>query len=155
MRKASIGQRGKFAEGEVRKLLERQSNAHAAFDYNRIYDARSAGGRFPGQPGDFGFYRTEAHGLIEAKEIGHDHRLPKDKLAQLPKLHKRQLAGGTIIVLVFHTATELWRMVPFKWLWDRRTQPSWDLSEFPTYVDLDSIPGLVPALVGFKGFAKK
>lgn len=149
--KASIGQRGKFAEGKVRDFLRALSEAYAEFDFARIYDARSSGGKIPSQPGDFSFFRPDNHGLIEAKEIEHDFRLPKDKLPQIPGLRKRQLAGGQIVILILHTEIEQWRSVPFKWILDRREQASWDLSGFPTYKRLDDIPSLVPFLVGMRG----
>ena len=152
MRKqASIGQRGKYAEGKVRDLLQQLSDAHAEFDFARIYDARSSHGSIPAQPGDFSFCRPDAHGLIEAKEIEHNYRLPRDKLSQIPGLQKRELAGGRIVVLVLHTEIERWRSVPFKWLLERRALPSWDLSEFPTYKRLTDIPGLVASFIGLKG----
>lgn len=151
MRKiTSPGQRGKAAEKKVKQFLEALGSAHADFDWERKYDARSAGGRFPSQVADYGFFRPAVHGLIEVKEIEHDFRLPADKLAQLPRLRKRVLAGGLAVVLVLHTTLSRWRMVPFEWLWERRVQPSWDLSSFPLYEKLDQIPGLVPALIGLR-----
>jgi hypothetical protein len=129
----SVGQRGKYAEGKVRAVLEYLNHKYAKFDYGRIYDARSAGGKgIPARPGDFEFYAPGLFGLIEAKEVEHDFRLPKKNLdkEQIAKLRKRQLAGGTIFVLIYHTTTGLWRRVPIEWLHERAGQPSWDLSEF-------------------------
>ena len=57
-RKAA-GQRGKLPEKKVRELLERLKAQKAGFDYERKYDARSAGGRFQSQAGDFGFRSEE------------------------------------------------------------------------------------------------
>lgn len=139
-----IGQRGKSAEKETRSFLDRLNFKYASFDYERVYDARSAGGRFPARPGDFEFYAPRLHGLIEVKEVEHDFRLPRKnmegskakdaaKVSRIAKLLKRQLAGGMIFVLVNHTTTGLWRSVPIDWLHDRAAAPSWDLSEFKTY----------------------
>jgi hypothetical protein len=141
------GQRGKYAEKKVKEFLTALGDAYADFDWERKYDARSAGGRFPSQVADYGFYTAFAHGVIEAKEIDHDSRLPAGKLSQIPRLFKRQLAGGVVVVLVLHTTVDRWRMVPFNWLCARRSQPSWDLSEFPTYARLDDIPSLLPTLL--------
>lgn len=138
---SGIGQRGKAAEKEVRAFLERLNFKYAGFDFERVYDARSAGGRFPARPGDFEFYAPRLHGLIEVKEVEHDFRLPRKnmegakakgdaKVSRIAKLRKRQMAGGTIFVLINHTTTGLWRSVPIDWLHERAAQPSWDLSEF-------------------------
>ncbi len=153
-RKQDSGQRGKYAEGKVKVLLGKLSDKYADFDFERKYDARSAGGRFPSQVADYGFFRPEVHGLLEVKEIAHDRRLPKDKLSQLARLHKRQLAGSFIVVLILHTTIGAWRLVPFNWLWERREQASWDLSEFPSYAQLEDVPGLISALVGIRALKK-
>lgn len=132
-RKPSVGDRGKYAEKKVKEFLEGMSKAKLQFDWERIPDARTAGGRFPARAGDFAIYTPTYHGLIEAKEIEHDSRLPKDKLPQLAKLHKRVLAGGLALVLTYHTGRGFWRAPDFEFLWEGRGAPSWDLSEFPTY----------------------
>lgn len=140
LNKVPVGQRGKYAEGKVREILERLNSQHAKFDYGRIYDARSAGGKgIPGRPGDFEFYAPGLFGLIEVKEVDHPFRLPKKNLdkEQIAKLRKRQLAGGVIFVLILHTTTGLWRRVPIDWLHERAGQPSWDLSEFITHGTAD------------------
>lgn len=132
--KRGQGKRGKFAEGKVRKFLDDLGNSSADFDWSRIYDARSAGGRFPSRPGDFEFYRPGIHGLIEVKEVNHDYRLPSKnfKREQIAKLRKRQLAGGSIVVLVYHTTSKLWRYVPLQHFIEHLKEPSWVLEEFPT-----------------------
>jgi hypothetical protein len=145
----SIGQRGKAAEKEVRVYLERLSFKYAGFAYERIYDARSARGKFPARAGDFEFYASRLHGLIEAKEVEHDFRLPNKNLKkeQIARLRKRQLAGGLVFVLINHTTSGLWRSVPVEWLHERSAQPSWDLSEFPT------LPSAAAALVSLDEYA--
>lgn len=137
-RKASTGQRGKYAEAKVREYLEQMNSKHACFAYERIYDARSAGGRgIPARPGDFEFYAPSLHGLIEVKEVEHDYRLPKKNLdkEQIAKLRKREFAGGMIFVLVYHTTLGVWRSVPIQWLHERSAQSSWDLREFAPITD--------------------
>lgn len=128
-----IGNRGKFAEGKVKDYLKARSDSVASFDFERILDARSAGGRFPSRPGDFGFYSPLYHGLIEVKEVEHDFRLPHKNFSteQVSKLRKRKMAGGVIIILVYHKTTKLWRLVEFEYL-EGRNGGSWDLSEYPT-----------------------
>jgi hypothetical protein len=141
----SPADRGKEAEKAVQKFLTDLSNRVAQFDFSRIYDARSAGGKFPSRPGDFEFYRkmfdgSAVNGLIEVKEVAHDYRLPAKnfKPGQLGKLRKRQLAGGRIIVLVKHTPTGRWRRPEFDWLWERSGDPSFDLRDFCEYGTLEA-----------------
>lgn len=134
--KKEQGQRGKYAEGEVRKVLERLKGEYAAFMYERIYDARSGKG-VPARAGDFEFWAPRLHGLIEAKEVNHAFRLPEKNLTQLPKLRLRQLAGGMIFVLVYFTPIDRWRSIPVDWLHQRSGVPSWELGEFPTFTSVD------------------
>jgi len=153
-KKNNIGSRGKSAEKKVDEWLTRMGERYVTFDWERIYDARSAGGRFPSRPGDFAFYSLKLHGLIEVKEVEHDFRLPAKnfKTGQLAKLYKRELAGGVIRILVCHTTTGLWREVPLQWFRERLKAPSWDLSSFPTALSaaavLDGIQHLVEQRAG-------
>lgn len=135
--KMSAGQRGKFAEKKVREYLEKVDQQLVHFDYERVSDARSAGGRGAKTVvGDFMFFTPELHGVIEVKEIGHDFRIPAKNITQLPKLRKRLLAGGRCYVVVYHTTTQLWRCIPAEEL-ELRTTGSWDLRDFPTYESLE------------------
>jgi hypothetical protein len=129
LKQRAQGSKGKPSETAVQDILTKLGNS-AEFDWSRIYDARSAGGRFPARPGDFEFFCPGVHGLIEVKELKHAFRLPSARLPQLPKLRKRQLAGGEIVVVIFHTQLEKWRAVPVEWL-SRNLGSSWDLREFP------------------------
>lgn len=131
----SAADRGKKAEKDVAKYLAEMSARIAVFDWHRVYDARSAGGRFAAQPGDYAFYTPHAHGLVEAKEVEHDFRLPKKNFEkeQIAKLHKRQIAGGQICIVINFTTTKLWRLVPLSFFILHLDQPSWDLTGFPTF----------------------
>lgn len=144
----SVGQRGKVAEKAVHKYLEALSQSVTEFDYSRIYDARSAGGKFPSRAGDFEFYRAGHFGLLEVKEIQSDFGLPAKNFGagQMGKLEKRRLAGGEIVVLVLHTPTGLWRRPRFEWLYERAGQPSWDLSIWPLYATVAQALSGVQAL---------
>lgn len=139
MSKSAQGQRGKAAEAQVQAVLGDLNRQYAAFDWGRIYDTRSARNFLPKQPGDYEFYYPGVHGLIEVKEVKHDYRLPKARLEQLPMLRKRALAGGLIIVAVFHTATGVWRRPPLKWLVERCDLPSWDMSDVPVLADAGQV----------------
>jgi len=132
----NIGQRGKKAEADVRKILERLKSEKVDFDYERKYDARSSMGRIPSQTGDFGFFTPACHGIIEVKEVAHDFRLPRKNLGseQIAKMHVRMLAGGAIVMLIYHSTTGAWRCPDFSRFLVQRDVPSWDLSDEPTFV---------------------
>lgn len=141
----AIGQRGKFAEKEVEKLFSHLNDRVLNFAYERLPDARSAGGRLKAQLCDFlawwqycGGERGEDISIsyqIEVKEIAHAFRLPRDKLGQLPKLRKIRRAGGVGIVIIYHTSTEMWRAIPLGFF-NGEAPPSWDLSGVPKYASL-------------------
>lgn len=147
-RKAA-GQRGKDAESDIRTFLKKLSAAHAHFDFQREPDARTAGGRIGKRTGDFTFYLPGMHGVVEVKELKHEYRLPrdrfiKDKNDSLARLHRRRLAGGYIIVLVYHTEIGLWRRPTLGWLQEGAANPSWDMRELSTYPTLaDALSPLV------------
>jgi hypothetical protein len=109
-RKKSLGQRGKKPEDKIQEVLA-DLGKQADFDWERIYDARSAGGKFPTRAADFAFYWPGTHGLIEVKEVKHDYRVPAGNFnsAQVGRMYKRQLAGGLNVILVYHSSTDLWR----------------------------------------------
>jgi hypothetical protein len=88
-------------------------------------------GRFKAMIGDFEFFLPGTHGVIEVKETKHDYRIAKDKLEQLPRLHKRAMCGGTCIVLVYHSTTKLWRS--FLAIDLEIGKPSWDLSGYEQF----------------------
>lgn len=142
--KAKIGSRGKAGEASVREVLKSFAATHPHFDWIRLPDARTAGGHIGRQTGDFLFFMPGGHGAIETKDLEHDFRLERKRLIkedkkagtsnnQIDRLYRRMQAGGNVIVLVHHTTTNLWRLVPLEWLYARQEAPSWDLREFQTY----------------------
>lgn len=130
----SEANRGKTTEAAVAKYLKAYDAKNQNFDFARNYDSHSAGGRFQRQTGDFQFYGPGVHGVIEAKEVKHDFRVPHSNVdqGQVAKLWKRQLAGGEIIILICHSTTKLWRVVGLD-VFRVRTGGSWDLSNFKTF----------------------
>lgn len=124
--------RGKKTEKQVEEMLT-AFQRDPLFDYQRLPDARSCMGRIPKQIGDFLWFYGNSHGVLEVKELKHDYRLPHDNVSQLPKLRRREMAGGKSFVIVKHTAANVWRIVSFAFLWDGKNSPSWDLREIPTY----------------------
>lgn len=150
---ASVGQRGKWAEAEVQKLLKLKSDADLHFTANRTLDARAAGGRFPAQAGDFVWYKlsegVSSNGILEVKEVEHEFRLPFKNLDNdsYARMYKRELAGSQVLVLVAHRlpnmrpAEVLWRALPLSYFANRNDVKgvgSWDLSAVP-YADFKAI----------------
>ncbi|UCV26708.1 hypothetical protein [Ferribacterium limneticum] len=129
---STIGQRGKLAEKKVDEVLKRFNEMYLGVAYHRYPDARSARGSLKAQPADYLVASAPKAYHLEVKEMAHDFRLPKDKIAQLPLLKKFKLAGIDFGVIILHTETKLWRYVPASHF-AGPVQPSWDCSEFPTY----------------------
>lgn len=157
-RKKELGQRGKDAEAEVKNYLTKLGNANATFDWNRQYDARTAGGRFPAQPGDFQYFRASlnggsreypitVNGLIEVKETANPTKLDRKNFgkdvqhaaSKIARLRKRELAGTKIHIIVHHTATGGWREVPFSVFRDAPAATSWDLAGWRTWNTLKEL----------------
>lgn len=147
-----LASRGKRAEAALQKHLTKLKDREGSFDFQRQYDARSARGRFPAQVGDHLLFRRRPgpnverqglleptqyvfHGALECKEVHHNFRLPSKNFGaeQIGKLRRREMAGGIVIVAVFHTTNMKWRFPPFSVFRDNPAAASWDLSDFPTY----------------------
>ena len=113
------------------------------FDFERLYDARSAGGRFPSQIADYAIYGMMEHGVIEVKQVAHDFRLPAKNFPRkkFPALVRRQQCGGAVIILIYHSTTKRWRVAPFEYFNLNADLPSWDVSVYPTYKTVDEALG--------------
>lgn len=138
--------RGKYAEDKVRDRLKTLAERRADFDFERNYDARSSMGRIGKRTGDFTFYSLDGHGVIEVKQLKHDFRLPRknfDPEKKFSILKKRRLAGGAVIVIVYHSTNDVWRLVPFEFFDERRDAASWDLSGFTPYIGVKSLQALM------------
>jgi hypothetical protein len=122
--------RGKTAEKAVQDYLKEVNEKVAAFDYERLPDAKAAMGRMKAMAADFEFFAPNLHGLIEVKEVKHDRLLPHKNVSQLPRLKKRILAGGRCLLVVLHTTSKVWRLVDVDNLPDL-TSGSWRLDELP------------------------
>lgn len=124
---------GKEAEEIVEAHLKKVKAECEYFDYQRLYDAHTAGGFFPAQIADFEFFSTTGHGCIEVKEIKHDYRLPqaKFKAAKHARLKRRQEAGGVIFIVVRFMPLGFWRVIPLEYFLKDSNAASWDVREFP------------------------
>lgn len=164
--------RGKFAEGETKKLLLALETKHARFCFNRNLDAHAAGGKFPAQAGDFQAFAsysrvsvetkgtttytlTEPYSrnfIVEIKETKLPNRLPYKNYSfdKVARVNKRVLAGTEAIVMICHMPAKQWRAVPQAFFAERdplKPSGSWDLTRFP-FIDfratLTQFLGLAP-----------
>lgn len=143
MVKEGVGDRGKFAEKEVTKVLEGW-NRLAAFAFERLPDARAAGGRLKQQISDFMCWYTQPDGSyewnycipLEVKSTEHSTKngsylLSAGALDQLPRLKKVEAAGANPYVLVYFKVTDRWRVAPISYF--EFGQPSWNMSDLPEF----------------------
>lgn len=126
-----VGQRGKTAEKEVQKHLEKLNGEYFDFAFSRLPDARAAGGRLAAVMCDYLCWYRGLSLPLEVKEIAHDFRLPKASLSQLAILKKVAEAGAKPYVLVLFTTIGKWRIAPISAF--EFDVPSWDMSEIPTF----------------------
>lgn len=129
----SPGDRGKFAEKQVADVLDRFNDEYVTFAFERLPDARAARGRLKRQLSDF---IVESNGVFypfEVKETGHDFRLTKDKIEQLPRLKKWRLAGARPVVMIYHSNLGQWRLPHFDVFLPTPVPPSWNLIDEPLY----------------------
>lgn len=135
--------KGKAAEDVVQDILKQFATSQT-FDFERNYDARSAQGlSYARRCGDFTWYTEKSHGVIEVKETSSLNSLPYKNFEphQVGKMVRRNLAGGSAYVVIYHTKTDLWRYVPIGFFRERPdTAASWNLSEFPEYAHADDMP---------------
>lgn len=130
--KRKQGARGQNAQKLIKKALDDLKAADPLFDYDRLYDTRSTGGRFiiPEQPADYVFVYNGRAGALEVKETKEAHRLPKTSFSQYPALQRRAMAGAVTVLAIYHTEEQVWRII------DPATMApiergSWDLREYP------------------------
>ena len=128
--KEKTGQRGKNAEKIVMDIFKRWNNK-ASFAFWRLPDSRAARSFIAAQPGDFGFFSGPYGGIVEVKSSLSPARIAKDKISQLPTLKKLEMAGAHSVILIHHSALDVWRVVKPNDL--ESGVPSWNLADFPTY----------------------
>jgi hypothetical protein len=165
--------RGKYCEKKVKDILDHFEKRNMTFTYNRCLDAHAAGGRFPAQAGDYQAfskrtYTLEPHTLgqqfepihgipmsrnfiLECKEVAHSHLLPPKNYSadKVARVQKRVLAGTEAIVVVLHKKpTFVYRLVPFSVFTQRPARGSWDLSAYPTYLDVHALQKALGEFMG-------
>lgn len=150
------GQRGKWAEAEARKVLQKMSDDMLRFAFNRNLDARAAGGKFPAQPGDFQWFyqdvdcRETINGILEIKQTEEKNRLPHSNFTQesYNMVRKRELAGSRVVVVICHyeagvtkPVDAVWRVFPLSRFKDRGVKGvgSWFFTEGEGVVEFKDI----------------
>jgi penicillin-binding protein-related factor A (putative recombinase) len=124
----STADRGKEAEGKLDKEFKKLDIHLPEFTYERIYDARSSMGKVANpRAGDFCLYHKGKNFLLEVKEVAHDYRLPVANfgLDQRARMRKRQIAGSICAVIIYHSTTSVWRLLPLAYF-GTLNKGSWD-----------------------------
>ena len=134
---AGIGDRGKRAEGLVKKKLV--SLEAANFCHARWPDRRA--GSFVAALSDFLVMRNGRLTLLEVKETAHDFRLPYGSFGdeQIARMRMWNLAGAQAHILVYSSTLKQWRAEDVDWFFTNKIlkteagKPvgSWNLSEVP------------------------
>lgn len=129
--KESVGERGKYAEKQVRDLFDKLNTENSSFAYERVVDARAARGAVGKALSDFLVWSNPYNIPLEVKSTLHKLRLPSSAITQLPRLKKVAMAGAKPYVLVYFKTLDAWRVAPASWF--EFGVPSWDMSELPTH----------------------
>lgn len=128
---ATIGQRGKWAEAQVKKWCDARSAADQRFWIHRYADARA--GFMQPAPADFGVMHDGTGHLLEVKELHDSTRLPyknfsADKIARMAVF---QMAGGKCNVLVCFMPEKEWALVPLYIFQTKNDKASWQFKDWP------------------------
>ena len=133
-----VADRGKSTEKTIQECLERmQERLGLAFDWERVPDARAAGGRFKPVAGDFrAFYAEHRRSAnLEVKEVKTSvDRLPKKNFSRdkIARCYRRSLTGVVTAVILHYTQTGKWVVAPISHFFDNDV-PSWDTKAFPSF----------------------
>lgn len=133
----STGNRGKYAEGAVKKYMAGITDT--LFTYHRFPDAHA--GSMVSAPADFMFLYKGKLTLLEVKEVDTENRLPYGNFdtAQVARMKLWRLAGADTWVLVYFKEIKRWRMAGAEWFENRprlsetgRPIGSWKMETTPT-----------------------
>jgi hypothetical protein len=124
---ASLGTRGKYAEGKVKAQLKGLESA--SFTHYRFPDARA--GSFTVTPCDYMVCNSGKLTLLEVKEVDHKFRLPHANFSkdQVARMRNFESAGAAAWVLIYFTPMKLWRYESISYFLQREGG-SWDMSGF-------------------------
>lgn len=123
---------GKATEELVLDILK-EENRRVDFAFHRLPDAKSARGALAAQPADTLIVDKGLMAFLEIKALRHSFRLTKDRVSQLPTLHKFEAAGAVCLILCHHYMDGIWRIINARDL--DASQPSWDLRHLKVYTN--------------------
>lgn len=114
----TYGNRGKWAEGQVKKVLKGMESSGLV--WNRWPDMHS-GSRTPA-PADFIICSQGQTILLEVKECKHRFRLPYANFPpdQIARMRAWQMAGAKTYALVYFSEAEEWFMAGIDWWFQNR-----------------------------------
>lgn len=137
------GARGKVAEKMLLAHLTDLNNRHMAFAYERLPDARSAGGMLKACICDYLVWWKPPHPFpnqpdrisiqLEVKETKHDYRIGSKQISQLPRMRRVQNAGGQGVILIHHSTINKWRVLRLEFFLGGESTTTWDLSSVPLF----------------------
>ncbi len=130
-----LSSQGKSAEELVKKHCVREAERRGiAFHWERIPDARAAGGRFTPVAGDFRMAYAGRYAVVEVKETTAVHKLPAKNYSRdaISRLYKHHLSGAIAAVLVRHMPADVWVVMPIKHLFDN-VVTNWSTLDFPHF----------------------
>lgn len=134
--KKARADRGKSAETAVKAYGKRMDERLGlAFHWEKIPDARAAGGRFTPVAGDFRFSYAGRYAITEVKEVKTSvDRLPKKNFSRdkIARCYRHHVAGALAVVVIHYTQADKWVVVPIKHFYDNDV-PSWNTKEFPAF----------------------
>lgn len=127
---SSAANRGKWAEGEVKKYLKKLE-ATACTSY-RCPDARS--GSLVTAPADFLICRNGVLTLLEVKEVEHETRLPHKNFAldQVARMRMWKASGARALVAVCFQPSRTWRILDIEYFTNRDDGASWNMKNILT-----------------------
>lgn len=130
--------RGKELESELSKAFKALKEADKGFDFDKVPDAYSSRGGFSTpRVGDYTLYLQGKALVLEAKEVAHDHRLPRKNFPkdERARINRRRMAGIHAMVIIKHTTNDTYRLLDADWFNTEMhlgDTGSWDLSDFVT-----------------------
>lgn len=129
---STAANRGKWAEGEVKKELAKRSAASAQFAFYRLPDARA--GSLQATLADYLVLIEGCLVLLEVKEVAHDYRLNYTNFSpsQVARQRLWEEAGAVGLVAVAHSTAKAWRVLPLQRFLARDSGASWDLRDSET-----------------------
>lgn len=131
----SNANRGKRGEGLFKAACTRITRQ--GFIFYRFPDAFT-GAKSP-VPADYLLMEDGQVYLMEIKETEHEYRLKHGNVGadQIARMRNWQLAGAKSYVIVFHSTTNLWRVIPADDLVEREGG-SWNLTEYAQFTNADN-----------------